>query len=178
MPKFVHDQRTGAGYGFVGRKGFQTQQKAGNIFPYQQDDDIIEDELSDEDMNLKARINKKLSYGNLGRQPEPSNRVDRFTLAKNRLDLAESDDSNNTRILIGLVPFPMRKFDGPAIGGASVNPSYTVAPGRIDGSPYGWTKGELSPLLPAEDAPPRFLDVIDPEVRERSRKKLKIARLK
>lgn len=177
MPRFVHDQRTGAGYGSIGGKGFQSKdQKSGKTFPYQQEENLGDEDLEDEDLDLKAKINKRLSYGNLGRPPETYSRTDRFTMSKNRLNLAEND--SNARTLIGLVPFPMRRFDGPAIGGSSSNPSYTVAPGRIDGSPYGWTKGHLSPLLPAEEAPPRFLDAIDPEIRERSRKKLKIARLK
>lgn len=175
MPKFVHDQRTGAGYGSL-RKGFQSDpQKSGSKFPYNDESDPPED-LDDDELNLRALINKSLGYNNLSRPPEYTNRTDRFTMSKNRLNLAENE--SNARTLIGLVPFPMRKFDGPAIGGASVNPSYTVAPGRIDGSPYGWTKGELSPLLPSKEAPVRFLDVIDPDVRERVSKKLKIARLK
>ena len=177
MPKFVHDQRTGAGYGFTGRKGFQGgYNQSGNLFPYNTDDSSAETE-DETDLNLKARINKKLSYGNIARPPETYSRSDRFTLSKNRLDLAESDD-HTASILIGLVPFPMKKFDGPVIGGDSMNPSYRTKPGRIDGSPYGWTKGAMSPILPAYDAPPRFMDAIDPEIRNRVGKKLKIARLK
>jgi|GEM_PF-4045781 len=176
MPKFVHDQRTGAGYGFTGRKGFQTEPtKSGNTFPYTQEDGPKE-EIEDEMLDLKAMINKKLSYGNLGRPPESYSRTDRFTLSKNRLNLAESE--SHISILSGLVPFPMKGFDGPAIGGTSVNPAYTVAPGRIDGSPYGWTKGVLSPMIDTPDAPSRFLDAIDPEIRDRVGKKLKIARIK
>ena len=91
MPKFVHDQRTGAGYGFTGRKGFQTEPaKSADTFPYTQEESPEED-LGDEILDLKARINKKLSYGNLGRPPEPYSRTDRFTLSKNRLNLAEAE---------------------------------------------------------------------------------------
>lgn len=177
MPKFVHDQRTGSGYGYLGRKGFQSEpQKGPATFPYQSDDASRDDDLSDEDLNLRAKINKRLSYGNLGRQPEPYSRTDRFTLAKNRLNLAESETPGTT--LVGMVPFPMRKFDGPAIGGHSVNPSYRVAPGVVDIAPAGWTRGDVSLADKWPDAPSSFIDAVDPEIRERTRKKLKIARLK
>lgn len=176
MPKFVHDQRTGAGYGFIGRKGFQNPSPAGSSFPYSEEDDQEpQEELDDETLNLKARINGRLGYSNLGREPSDQ-RQDFFTMAKSRMDLAESESPMGT--LTGMVPFPMRGFDGPALGGSSSNPAYTVSPGRIDGSPYGWSRGAMSPMLKGEDAPDRFMDVIDPEVRERVRKKLKIARLK
>lgn len=177
MPRFVHDQRTGGGYGYLGRKGFQSNPTmAGGSFPYQPEEEFEEEDLDDETLNLKARINKRLGYGNLGRSPEPYSRTDRFTLAKNRLNLAESETPGTT--LVGLVPFPMRRFDGPAIGGHSVNPSYTVAPGVVDVSPAGWTRGDVSLADKWPDAPPRFVDAINPELRERTRKKLKIARLK
>lgn len=177
MPKFVHDQRTGGGYGYLGRKGFQSDPQRGpSTFPYQLDDTNRNEDLDDEELNIRAKINKKLSYGNLGRSPEPYSRTDRFTLAKNRLNLAESETPGTT--LVGLVPFPMRRFDGPAIGGHSVNPSYTVAPGVVDVSPAGWTRGDVSLADKWPDAPSRFIDAIDPEIREKTRKKLKIARLK
>jgi hypothetical protein len=177
MPKFVHDQRTGGGYGYLGRKGFQSDpQKGPAAFPYQTDDTVRDEDLSDEDLNLRAKINRRLSYGNLGRSPEPYSRTDRFTLAKNRLNLAESETPGTT--LIGMVPFPMRRFDGPAIGGHSVNPSYRVAPGVVDVSPAGWTRGDVKLADEGPAAPPRFIDAVDPEIRERARKKLKIARLK
>ena len=179
MPRFVHDQRTGAGYGYTGRKGFQSQPtQSGDAFPYGSKTPDLEQDAqdnTDQVKNLHAKINQRLGYGNLAREPEPFSRTDRFTLAKSRFNLAEND--SNARTLIGMVPFPMRRFDGPAIGGSSVNPSYTVAPGRIDGSPYGWTKGKMSPRIPEPDSPPRFMDAIDPEFRENVRKKLKIARL-
>jgi hypothetical protein len=175
MPRFVHDQRVGAGYGFTGRKGFQTQnQVAAPEFPYRESSSS--EEFDDEELDLKALINKKLSYGNLGRRPEPYSRSDRFTLAKNRLDLAESQTPGTT--LVGIVPFPMRRFDGPAIGGHSVNPSYTVSPGVVDVSPAGWTRGDVSLADKWPDAPARFVDAINPDLREKTRKKLKIARLK
>jgi len=175
MPRFVHDQRTGAGYGSL-KSGFQSStSSASSTFPYSEESSPPED-ADDAELNLRALISKSLCYNNLSRPPERTSRTDRFTMSKNRLDLSESE--SNARTLIGLVPFPMKKFDGPAIGGTSVNPSYTVAPGRIDGSPYGWTKGAISPLLPIKNAPERFLDVIDPAVRERVKKNLKIARLK
>lgn len=177
MPKFVHDQRTGAGYGFTGRGGFQTtSMKSGSRFPYNQEPEYSEED-DDEFLDLKARINKKVSYGNMARSPEPFSRTDRFTLSKNRMDLSENSETP-AKILIGLVPFPMQRFDGPVIGGDSMNPSYRTKPGRIDGSPYGWTKGAMSPILPSTNSPPRFMDAIDPEIRGRVAKKLKIARLK
>jgi len=175
MPKFVHDLRIGAGYGFTGRKGFQNPEVSGNLFPYNVSEEDPEDsEELDKDIN--TRINKKISYNNLAQVPNPYTRSDRFTLAKNRLDLSENETP--AKILIGLVPYPMKKFDGPALGGSSSNAAYRTGPGRIDGSPYGWTKGALSPILPFEDAPSRFLDIINPEVREKASRKLKIARLK
>jgi hypothetical protein len=177
MPRLVHDPRQGAGYGYTGRKGFQSHPTtAGNTFPYSEEGDRDDEDLDDDELDLRAAVNKRLSYGNLARPPETYSRTDRFTVAKNRLNLAENDTPRTT--LSGLVPFPMRKFDGPAIGGSSSNPSYTVAPGRIDGSPYGWTKGALSPLLPGPEAPMRFMDVIDPSVRERVKRNLKISRIK
>ena len=97
-------------------------------------------------------------------------------MSKNRLNLAETDTPGTT--LKGMVPFPMRKFDGPAIGGHSANASYRLAPGRLDGSPYGWSRGAMNKQWGGQDAPPRFMDAIDPEVRQRVDKKLKIARLK
>jgi hypothetical protein len=178
MPKYVHDQRTGAGYGYIGRKGFQSEPvKAGNSFPYDGPDTEYRDDedLDDEDLDLRALINNKLSYNNLGRAPS-DRRTDHFTMAKNRLDLSESETPGTS--LVGLVPFPMRHFDGPAVGGMSDNPSYTVAPGRIDGSPYGWTRGVMTKRDDGPPAPSRFLDAIDPEIRDRVQKKLKIARLK
>jgi hypothetical protein len=179
MPKYAHDQRTGAGYGFTGRKGFQNPTPSGESFPYSDADTPYESdqsELDDDELNLKVLINNRLGYNNLGRQ-RGDQRADRSTLSKNvRLDLAESESPMGT--LTGLVPFPMRRFDGPAMGGSSSNASFTVAPGRIDGSPYGWTRGVMSPLAPDQDAPSRFMDAIDPEVRDRIKNKLKITRLK
>lgn len=177
MPKFVHDQRTGAGYGFTGRKGFQTNPSvSGNLFPYNSVESEDEENQDEEFLNLKARINKRVSYGNLAKEPEPFSRTDRFTMSKNRLNLAENDDP--VRILQGIVPFPMRGFDGPAIGGSSDNPSFRVKPGRIDGSPYGWTRGALFKRQDAIEGPSRFLDAIDPDLREKTKMKLKIARIK
>jgi hypothetical protein len=178
MPKFVHDQRTGAGYGFLGRKGFQTDPvKAGSTFPYSDPDGPYRDDedLNDDELDLRALINKKLSYNNLGHAPVDK-RSDRFTMAKHRYDLSESETPGTT--LVGLVPFPMRRFDGPALGGTSANASYRVAPGRIDGSPYGWTRGVMTKLDDGPAAPSRFLDAIDPEIRASIKKKLQIARLK
>ena len=177
MPKFVHDQRTGAGYGFTGRKGFQTNPSvSGNLFPYNSGDSSDEEDLDDEFMNLKASINKKVSYSNLAKEPSPFSRTDRFTMSKNRLNLAEND--NPISILQGIVPFPMRGFDGPAMGGSSENPAFRVKPGRIDGSPYGWTKGMMFKSQEEMEGLNRFLDAIDPELREKTKMKLKIARIK
>lgn len=178
MPKFVHDQRTGAGYGFLGRKGFQTDPaKAGSTFPYSNPDEFHRDDedLDDEVLDLRAMINNRLSYNNLAQRPS-DRRTDHFTMAKHRYDLSESETPGTT--LVGLVPFPMRRFDGPALGGMSDNPSFRVAPGRIDGSPYGWGRGVMTKLDDGPQAPSRFLDAIDPEVRDRVQKKLRISRLK
>jgi hypothetical protein len=177
MPRFVHDQRTGAGYGFVGRKGFQNTQIAGDKFPYNTENTRENEEDGDEDdLDLRAMINKRLSYGNLARKPEPYSRTDRFTMSKNRLDLAESGTPRTT--LIGMVPFPMRKFDGPAVGGSSSNPSFTVSPGVVDVDPRGWSMGDVKSKTEELRAPLRFVDAVNPEIRERVGKKLKIARLK
>jgi len=179
MPKFVHDQRTGAGYGSLSGRGFQNKPSlAGSRFPYNGDDSdpAQEEEMPDEDKETRAIVQQRLSYSNLARQPSSSSRHDFFTMSKNRLDLAESETPATT--LSGMVPFPLKKFDGPAIGGMSDNPSYTVAPGRIGGSPYGWTKGMMSPNQPGDAAPPRFMDAIDPEIRNKVSKKLKVSRLK
>ena len=179
MPKYVHDQRTGAGYGSLSGRGFQNKPSlAGSRFPYNTDESDPEEEesMSDEDKETRAIIRHRMNYSNLAKQPSASSRHDYFTMAKNRLDLAENDTPRTT--MLGMVPFPMKRFDGPAIGGMSDNPSYTVGPGRIDGSPYGWTKGAMTPMFGGQDAPPRFMDAIDPEIRNRVQKKLKINRLK
>jgi hypothetical protein len=178
MPKFVHDQRTGAGYGFTGRKGFQNPEKSGDKFPYNTENSDEEEAYDDSDsgLNLRALINKKVSYGNLAKRPEPFSRTDRFTMAKNRLDLAENSATPRTT-LSGIVPFPMRKFDGPALGGTSSNPSFTVAPGVVDVDPRGWSMGDVKANPVTDQAPFRFVDAVNPDLRERTRKKLKIARL-
>lgn len=178
MPKFVHDQRTGAGYGFVGRKGFQNPEMAGDKFPYnvENSSEEIDYDVDDQELNLRAKINKRLSYGNLARQPEPFSRTDRFTMAKNRLDLAEGSETPRTT-LSGIVPFPMRKFDGPAIGGTSSNPSFTVAPGIVDVDPRGWSMGDVKSSPVTIQSPSRFVDAVNPDLRARIGKKLKIARL-
>lgn len=179
MPKYVHDQRTGAGYGSLSGRGFQNKPSlAGSRFPYNSDDSDLEQEenMSDEDKETRAVVGLRLNYSNLAQQPSTSSRHDYFTMAKNRMDLSESETPGTS--LSGMVPFPLKRFNGPAIGGMSDNPSYTVAPGRIDGSPYGWTKGKMSPIFGGEDAPPRFMDAIDPEVRNKVSKKLKVSRLK
>jgi hypothetical protein len=178
MPKFAHDQRLGAGYGFVGRKGFQNPEKAGDKFPYNVENSDEDESYDDSDvgLNLRSLINKKLSYSNLAKRPEPFSRTDRFTMAKNRMDLAEGSDTPRTT-LSGMVPFPMRKFDGPALGGTSSNPSFTVAPGVVDVDPRGWSMGDVKSATVTLSAPSRFVDAVDPELRERIRKKLKIARL-
>lgn len=176
MPKYVHDLRVGAGYGFTGRKGFQNPEMAGSKFPYNNDDeDGYDDDSNEIDLNLRARINKKLSYGNLAKKPNPYSRTDRFTLAKNRFDLSESGTPGTT--LVGLVPFPMKKFMGPAIGGSSSNPSFTSSPGVVDLDPRGWSMGDVKSKPVEIDSPSRFIDAINPDLRERTRKKLKIARL-
>jgi|LakMenEpi03Aug12_release.lakeMendotaPanAssembly.Ray.scaffolds.fasta_scaffold302861_2 hypothetical protein len=175
MPRYVHDQRVGAGYGAIGGRGLRHGDfMSGARFPYNNDDSEPQD-IDDEMQDTKDKIGLKLNFSNIAREPSKSSRRDFFTMSKNRLDLSENDSPRTT--LSGMVPFPLQKFTGPAIGGQSDNPSYTVAPGRIDGSPYGWVKGVMTPSFGAEDAPPRFMDAIDPDVRERSRKKLKIARL-
>jgi hypothetical protein len=176
MPGFAHDQRIGAGYGAVSGRGLRHNPSiAGGRFPYNNDDSEPE-VLDDEEIETRNIIGKQLNYSNMAREPVASMPRDYFTMSKNRLNLAESETPGTT--LSGMVPFPMRKFDGPAIGGHSANTSYRLAPGRIDGSPYGWVKGAMSKKWGGEDAPPRFMDAIDPEVRQRVGKKLKIARLK
>jgi hypothetical protein len=179
MPRYVHDQRTGAGYGSLSGRGFQNKPSlAGARFPYNDDpsSEEEEEELSDEMRGTRAGVGAKLNYSNIAREPSTSSRHDYFTMAKNRLDLAESDSPRTT--LSGMVPFPLQRFDGPVVGGMSDNPSYTVAPGRIDGSPYGWTKGVMMRTQKGQDAPPRFMDAIDPEIRNKVSRKLKISRLK
>lgn len=177
MPRLVHDQLTGAGYGFIGRKGFQNNQIAGNKFPYNTEDseENKADEEDEDHLRLITLINKKLSYSNLARNPEPYSRSDRFTMAKNRLDLSESETPRTT--LIGMVPFPMRKFDGPAIGGSSDNASFRLSPGVVDVNPRGWSSGDVKSKPVEINAPLRFVDAVNPEIQKRTRKKLKISRL-
>jgi hypothetical protein len=133
--------------------------------------------MDDEDQETRDIIGRRLSHSNIAREPSQSMRRDYFTMSKNRLNLAETD--SQARTLLGMVPFPMQRIDGPAIGGHSSNRAYRVAPGRIDGSPYGWTKGAMNKKWGDEnEAPPRFMDAIDPEVREKVSLKLKIPRLR
>lgn len=175
MPKFVHDQRTGAGYGFTGRKGFQNPEMAGGKFPYNDESEDKAEDSDEFDMNFHARVNQKLGYGNLARQPNPLSRSDRFTMAKSRLDLSENDTPRTT--LSGLVPYPMHKFNGPAVGGSSSNASFRNAPGVVDVDPRGWSMGDVKAAAVDIPAPSRFLDAIDHDLRERTRKKLKISRI-
>lgn len=149
---------------------------AGSKFPYNVEDDNREDaDISNDELDLKALINGRLGYGNLARTPEPFSRTDRFTFAKNRLDLSESETPGTT--LSGLVPFPMRRFDGPAIGGTSSNPSFTVSPGIVDLDPRGWSMGDVKAKQANVNAPLRFVDAVDPDFRESIRKRLKISRI-
>lgn len=175
MSYFSHDNKAGGSYGSIITK-FSKDSKAGKLFPYNsvqhdndEEEDIIEDPMSFD-------ISNKINYSNFSCAPG-NNRTDKYTLGTKGLKEYILDDQTDRRTLVGMVPFPLRKFDGPAIGGLSTNSIYTIAPGRKSGSPYGWTKGVMTKNDAGPIAPIRFMDVIDQDLLQKTKMKLKIKRL-
>lgn len=177
MPKFSHDPQTGAGYGLIKTK-FDRPTQAGKMFPYNVDNsDDTEVDSSNEIELLRNQIAQLLNYSNYARQPG-TGRTDRSTLTKARLSLESREiDNSDARTLTGMVPYPMRRFDGPPIGSQPMGKIYTIAPGRLTGSPYGWTRGVMSrddkgPVMPHD-----FMSAIDPDLLQKTKMKLKLKRL-
>lgn len=174
MSNFVNDANVGSGYGSIITK-FAKDTKAGQLFPYNNVQNSEEDEEIDDDP-MRIDVSNKINYSNFSCAPS-NNRTDRDTLGTKGLAERVLDDQTDRRTLVGMVPFPLRKFDGPAIGGLSTNSIYTIAPGRKSGSPYGWTKGVMTKNDAGPIAPMRFMDVIDQDLLQKTKMKLKIKRL-
>lgn len=177
MPKFAHDPQIGAGYGLIKTK-FDRPSQAGKMFPYNGDtSDESELNSSNEIEILRNQIAQLLNYSNYAKQPG-NGRTDRNTFTKARLSLESHEiDNSDKRTLTGMVPYPMKRFDGPPIGSQATGKIYTIAPGRLTGSPYGWTRGVMSRDDEGPVMPHNFMSAIDPDLLQRTKMKLKLKRL-
>jgi len=174
MSNFVNDANVGSGYGSIITK-FAKDTKAGQLFPYNNVQNSEEDEEIDDDP-MRIDVSNKINYSNFSCAPS-NNRTDRDTLGTKGLAERVLDDQTDRRTLTGMVPFPLRGFSGPPIGGGAGGKLITMAPGRIGGSPYGWTRGAMTKIDDGPIAPARFMDAIDPEILQRTKMKLKLRRL-
>ena len=167
---FKQDTNAGAGYGTLKKKFSGGNYTSVGTFPYFDDgsDDDLDDELA-QLMTDKDVLNKT-DYADIARD-RPHKRADRASFTKMRWNITE------TSIMKGIAPFPFKvlykKFDGPAVGGASVNQSFTNAPGRAVGTQYGTSRAnKLSDdgLITIE----RLNDLMDPDTRNLVKQRLKV----
>lgn len=172
---FKQDANTGAGYGTLKRKFSGGNYTSVGTFPYfdgDDEDDQEDDEL--EDLMTSKSVLNKTSYTDIARD-RPHVRADRASFTKMRWNITEAG------IMKGMVPFPFKmvygKFDGPAVGGASDNQSFTNAPGRLVGTQYGTTRASK---LDDDDLITinRLHDLMDPDTRNLVKHRLKVDLLK
>jgi hypothetical protein len=167
---FKQDANTGAGYGTLKKKFSGGTITTVGTFPYF--DDGTEDEEDDDLSNLMTSklVSNKTGYTDVARD-RPHKRADRASFTKMRWNITE------TAAMKGMVPFPFKviygKFDGPSVGGASTNQSFTNAPGRLVGTQYGTTRAnKLSDdsLITID----RLNDLMDPDTRNLVKQRLKV----
>ena len=168
---FKGDANVGAGYGTLKKKFSGGDYTTVGTFPYIEDDDSLEDPEIEDLMHSRAFINKT-GYTGVAK-PRAHIRKDNASFTKMRW----STSLEETTIMKGITPFPAsvlyKKFDGPAVGGASVNQSFTNAPGRQPGNQYGSSRA--SPLADDELITiDRLHDLMDPATRNLVKQRLKI----
>jgi len=166
---FYGDANTGAGYGTLKKKFSGGPYTTVGTFPYFEDDDTFEDEDLEDIMRSK-KVTNKTGYTDVARD-RPYVRADRASFTKMRWNITE------IAIMKGITPFPgqllYNKFDGPSVGGASTNQSFTNAPGRLVGNQYGSTRASQLPddeLITLD----RMSDLMDPDTRNLVKQRLKI----
>lgn len=168
---FKGDANTGAGYGTLKKKFSGGEYSTVGTFPYIEDDPSLEDEDLEDLMHDRDFVNKT-GYTAVAK-PKSHVRKDNASFTKMRW----STPLEETSIMKGITPFPStvlyKKFDGPSVGGASVNQAYTNMPGRLVGTQYGTTR---SSKLPDDDliTIDRLHDLMDPATRNLVKQRLKI----
>lgn len=168
---FKGDANAGAGYGTLKKKFSGGDYTTVGTFPYFEDDDDFEDEDLDDLMHTQDFINKT-GYTGVAKA-RTHVRKDNASFTKMRW----STPLEETAIMKGITPFPAsmlyKNFTGPAVGGASVNQSFTNAPGRLIGSQYGSTRASRladDELITIN----RLNDLMDPDTRNLVKQRLKI----
>lgn len=173
---FKQDANTGAGYGTLKQKFSGGNYTSVGTFPYYELDDDEEERDDDDldDLMVTKGVLNKTGYTDIARD-RPHVRADRASFTKMRWNITEAG------IMKGIVPFPFKmvygKFDGPAAGGASVNQSFTNAPGRLVGTQYGTSRAsklEDDDLITIN----RLHDLMDPDTRNLVKHRLKVNLLK
>jgi hypothetical protein len=166
---FKGDANTGAGYGTLKKKFSGGDYTTVGTFPYIEDDDSLDDEELTDIFHSRDVINKT-GYTDVAK-PRANIRKDNASFTKMRWSLEEN------AILKGITPFPAimlyGKFDGPTVGGASVNQAFTNAPGRQPGNQYGSSRASQ---LADDDliSIDRMHDLMDPDTRNIVKQRLKI----
>lgn len=168
---FKGDANAGAGYGTLKKKFSGGEYTTVGTFPYIEDDPELADPDLEDLMHTQAFINKT-GYTGVAK-PRAHIRKDNASFTKMRWSTALEEAA----IMKGITPFPAsmlyKKFDGPSVGGASVNQSYTNMPGRLVGTQYGTThasKLDDDALITID----RLHDLMDPATRNLVKQRLKI----
>lgn len=168
---FKGDANAGAGYGTLKKKFSGGEYSTVGTFPYIQDDPELEDEDLEDLVHSREFINKT-GYTSVAK-PRSHVRKDNASFTKMRW----STSLEEATAMKGITPFPSsilyKKFTGPPAGGASVNQSYTNAPGRLVGTQYGTThasKLDDDDLITID----RLHDLMDPTTRNLVKQRLKI----
>ena len=168
---FKGDANAGAGYGTLKKKFSGGDYTTVGTFPYMEDDEAFEDPELEDLMHSRQFINKT-GYTGVAK-PRAHIRKDNASFTKMRW----STPLEETTIMKGITPFPAsvlyKKFDGPPVGGASVNQSFTNAPGRLVGNQYGSSRASQLPddeLITID----RLHDLMDPATRNLVKQRLKI----
>jgi hypothetical protein len=168
---FKGDANAGAGYGTLKKKFSGGEYSTVGTFPYIQDEPELEDEELEDVMHSREFVNKT-GYTGVAKA-RTHVRKDNASFTKMRWSTPLEESS----IMKGITPFPAsmlyKKFDGPAVGGAGVNQSFTNAPGRAVGTQYGTTRAsklEDDDLITID----RLHDLMDPATRNLVKQRLKI----
>ena len=168
---FKGDANAGAGYGTLKKKFSGGEYSTVGTFPYIQDDPDLEDEDLEDLVHTRDFINKT-GYTSVAK-PRSHVRKDNASFTKMRW----STPLEEATAMKGITPFPSsilyKKFTGPPAGGASVNQSYTNAPGRLVGTQYGTTRASKlddDDLITID----RLHDLMDPATRNLVKQRLKI----
>lgn len=161
----VPDANVGGGVGTLKPKGLGSQYKFPSTYPYVEEPEEITDEEEEDlysltfgsDVKNIDKLLRKFNPDYVAVDPGGAGVGKRYDMSgmgyNQRIDLAEDVSMRRGDSMHGsMSPIPFkslyRKFSGPAIGGFSVDSSYTTGPygpsGKRTGTEYGFSRAPLT----------------------------------